>query len=177
MKRIVCFLLLLVLATTFVGAAEAPPLSVSAGDIAIPLVEAERLDVERYDAETVFFDVPAMEDIPYVALGTPVEILCHEAAPRDIAIYENVITQEGSFRYAQAPGDVGDFAFVYENGRISFDLPTNFYAFLSSNLEDYAQGSLLRGFILQCTIEDVPREFRFIIRSDTGFAGACGLFQ
>ena len=103
-------------------------------------------------------------DIPYIELGTTIEIEIKGIVPDRVELIDSVLNEDGDNKYTLREDITTPITFSNRKG--TFELDMHPAVFLSSNSEDYLPGKTMRGFKLNCSWGDNQCEYGFIVRTD-----------
>jgi len=109
----------------------------------------------------------SIENAPYVAIGSKIEINFTGNPPDSIKLYDQLLTEEGLIKYDHRLKE--NVTLEYSGGKYSFELDGSFASFLSSNSKDYMPGNTIRGFNILCNWDDKKYEYSFVLRTDAVF--------
>ena len=110
-----------------------------------------------------------LEEIPYIQLGSDVTVTFDGPVPSTVQFEDVVLNMDGSPKYRKGSNTIVDL--VHQGNTVSFKLPTNPDAFLSSNSEDYLPGRTLRGFHLTFELDGQALSYLLVLRTDAEKAG------
>ncbi|MDD4658004.1 MAG: hypothetical protein PHW26_03050 [Eubacteriales bacterium] len=112
-----------------------------------------------------------LEEIPYIQLGSDVTITFGGPVLSAVQfdIEDILLNMDGSPKYRK--GLSASIDLVHHGNTVSFKLPTNPNAFLSSNSEDYLPGRTLRGFRLTFERDHQAFSYLLVLRTDAEKSG------
>lgn len=145
-----------------------PSIGITIGDQIIkPIYYGDRYNENREDIER-FLDFPfknkTWEELPYVYIGDEVVITLENFEAEAFKIYDDLLTQTGTFLYDEKSTRTFDIKVI--NGEVRFDIPGNTSVHLSSNSESYEPGHVIRAFTIRTEINKSDFAFAFVIRTN-----------
>ncbi|WP_127533072.1 hypothetical protein [Paenibacillus kobensis] len=107
-------------------------------------------------------------DIPYIKLGSAVEVQLHGITPESYRMTEYILNPDGSLKYAPSPDQPPQqpMAMSFQEGAGAFILNPSPMASLSSQSADYEPGATIRGFRFVTNNAGKMKEYAFVLRSD-----------
>lgn len=106
------------------------------------------------------------KELTRLELGTEITVEFQGKAPDSVTLRDELLNSDGSRKYDERVSKVLELAVV--DGGVSFSLEPHFAVFLSSSLEDYEPGAVIRGLKLTCSWGENECEYAFAIRTDPG---------
>ncbi|GFN33769.1 hypothetical protein PCURB6_40290 [Paenibacillus curdlanolyticus] len=106
--------------------------------------------------------------IPYIELGSAVEIILHNITPDSYRLTEYILNNDGSLKYAPSPEEAPQDSMMisFQEGSGAFILKPHPMALLSSQSTDYNPGATIRGFRFVTNTAGQMKEYAFVLRSD-----------
>jgi hypothetical protein len=105
-----------------------------------------------------------LTDIPYIKLGSKVTTFGGQDLRRaEFNIEDILLAMDGRPKYKGVNTSID---LKHRGNKVSFKLPVNPSAFLSSNSEDYLPGKTLRGFRLTYQLDNETYSSIFVLRTD-----------
>ncbi|WP_046216122.1 hypothetical protein [Paenibacillus wulumuqiensis] len=108
--------------------------------------------------------------VPYVQLGEQIHIQFGGTTPSEAVITDSILQKNGQDTYSKSSQDMMKLA--VNQGSISFKIPSNSDACLSSDFQSYQPGRILRGFRLSYDMHGQKQEYLFVIRTDAALQAA-----
>lgn len=106
-----------------------------------------------------------LDNLPYIKLGDKIEFeLPPEVKESKIKVYDRILFNNGSDKYSTNVINIIDVDLA--DKKVSFNLDENKAAFLSSDLNDYAFGAIIRGFSFSLEINGQKYLYAFALRTD-----------
>ncbi|MCA0386031.1 MAG: hypothetical protein LCH34_10580 [Firmicutes bacterium] len=144
-----------------------PSVKISVGSQAIKTIYyGDRYNEKRDEMERFlnFSFEEGWEAIPYVQIGEEVDITFDNFEATDVQITDVILTKEGRLKY----GEQSDMTYGLKavDGKLRYGLPSNPAVHLSSNLNDYAPGHVIRACFIRTQINGSNFLFSFVIRTN-----------
>ncbi|MEA3424473.1 MAG: hypothetical protein U9Q80_11845 [Bacillota bacterium] len=103
------------------------------------------------------------ETVEYIKLGRTITIeFDYDFDTGEMTDY--ILNDDGTFKYDSKTTKTSEMS--VDNGLYSFILDKNIAVYLSSNIEDYKDGAVIRGFKLTYPCEGEMKEYFFVINTD-----------
>lgn len=112
----------------------------------------------------------SLEELPYVPLGSRLQVVFSEGSvPDRVTLEDYILNENGGMRYGEQATDTRELAPADGAAPGVWEIEVNGHmaALLSSSLKDYEKGAVLRGLTLDCTWENGSQaEWGMVIRTD-----------
>lgn len=112
----------------------------------------------------------SLEELPYVPLGSCLQVVFSEGSvPDRVTLEDYILNENGGMRYGEQATDTRELAPADGAAPGVWEIEVNGHmaALLSSSLKDYEKGAVLRGLTLDCTWENGSQaEWGMVIRTD-----------
>ncbi len=128
------------------------------------ILRSKGSDFESYSETEIFrMILEKNEAVEYIKLGRTINIEFdsdYDAGEMN----DYILNNDGTFKYDSKTIKTSEMR--VDNGLYSFILDKNIAVYYSSNIEDYKDGAVIRGFKLTCTCEGEMKEYFFVINTD-----------
>lgn len=128
------------------------------------ILRSKGSDFEDYSETEIFrMLLEKNEAVEYIKLGRTMNIeFDSDYDAGEMTDY--ILNDDGTFKYDSKTIKTSEMN--VDNGLYSFILDKNIAVYYSSNIEDYKDGAVIRGFKLTCTWEGEMKEYFFVINTD-----------
>lgn len=112
----------------------------------------------------------SLEELPYVPLGSRLQVVFSEGSvPDQVTLEDYILNENGGMHYGEQATDTRELAPADGAAPGVWEIEVNGHmaALLSSSLKDYEKGAVLRGLTLDCAWENGSQaEWGMVIRTD-----------
>lgn len=161
-KKFILYIGIIILMVMFVGCNSMKTVENSA----IKIISGnEKLNVfEDKDFADVVNDAD-VNSLVYIKNGEEISITFENKVPEELVITEHILGTKGEYKYAtETTGK--NVEFDWNDRSAVFKVEPNFTTALSSLLEDYLPGNVIKGYRLSIKDGETTKEYCFVIRGD-----------